>query len=328
MPIQDTLDSLSSAARLANFPKQLERARLRRIVLTGMGSSYHALYPLLYRLIQGSLNAQIIETSELLNHAPALLEPQTLLVVVSQSGRSAEVIRLLEQAKGITGIIAVTNTASSPLAEQAQAVVLTRAGEEASVSCKTYLAALAALVWLGDELLPNTPAQYPLLKPAPQQVGHYLSGWKEAVQQLHGLLKDTQNLFLVGRGDSLAAAGTGGLIVKEAAHFPAEGMSSASFRHGPLEMLSPQVFVLVFQGEPQVAGLNHRLAQDIRAAGSRAGLVQEDPSLDVFHIPLALAPLRPLLEILPVEMMTLALADLRGREAGRFELGSKVTVVE
>ena len=93
-------------------------------------------------------------------------------------------------------------------------------------------------------------------------------------------------------------------------------------------MLSPQVFVLVFQGEPQVAGLNHRLAQDIRAAGSRAGLVQEDPYLDVFHIPLALAPLRPLLEILPVEMMTLALADLRGREAGRFELGSKVTVVE
>jgi hypothetical protein len=48
----------------------------------------------------------------------------------------------------------------------------------------------------------------------------------------------------------------------------------------------------------------------------------------VFHIPPAPSPLRSILEIIPVEMITLALAELQGREAGRFELGSKVTIVE
>jgi len=326
--LQDTLGGLRKALPLADFSTRLDRKHYRRIVLTGMGSSYHALYPLLYRLIQAGLNTQLIETSELLHHASTLLEAHTLTVVVSQSGRSAEVIRLLEMAKGISDLVVVTNTPSSPLAEQAQAVVLTLAGEEASVSCKTYLTALAALVWLGDALLPASPAQLPLLQGAPQLIAHYLSGWQGYVARLKDMLKDAKNMFLVGRGDSLAAAGTGGLIVKEAAHFAAEGMSSASFRHGPMEMLSKQVFVLVFQGEPQVAELNQKLAKDIRTAGSQVGLVQDAASLDVFHIPVAPTPLRPLLEILPVEMITLALADLQNREAGRFELGSKVTEVE
>jgi glucosamine--fructose-6-phosphate aminotransferase (isomerizing) len=184
------------------------------------------------------------------------------------------------------------------------------------------------LTWLGDQLISACPAHFPLLESAPQKIQDYLEGWQAHTTQMKALLAGAKNLFLVGRGDSLAAAGTGGLIVKEAAHFPAEGMSSASFRHGPIEMLSPQVFVLVFQGNSQVAYLNHKLAQDIRLSGGQSGLVQEGAAVDGFHIPASPSPLRPLLEILPVEMITLALAELQGREAGRFERGSKVTLVE
>lgn len=326
--IQKTLDSLMANRELASLLQSSQANAQRRIVLTGMGSSYHALYPLLYRLLQAGLNAQLIETSELLYHAPALLDLRPLLVVVSQSGRSAEVIRLLEHAKGKTDLVAVTNTASSPLAEQAQAVLLTQAGEEASVSCKTYLTALLALTWLGDQLIPACPAHFPLLATAPQKIQDYLEGWQAHTAQMKALLAGAKNLFLVGRGDSLAAVGTGGLIVKEAAHYPAEGMSSAAFRHGPFEMLSPQVFVLVFEGDSRVARLNHKLAEDIRKAGGKASLVIEDSASDGFHICASPSPLRPLLEILPVEMITLALAELQGREAGRFERGSKVTLVE
>jgi len=326
--LQDTLDRLATTTSLASYARRLANNRLRQVVLTGMGSSYHALHPLHLRFVQANIHVQIIETSELIHHAQALIAPQTLLVAVSQSGRSAEIMHLLELVKGKTNLIAVTNTPGSPLAEHAQAVVLTQAGEEASVSCKTYLTALAALSWLGDELAPAAPRHFSYLTAAPQNAARYLSGWKEYIEQLKEKLRHTRHLFLVGRGDSLAAAGTGGLIVKEAAHFTAEGMSSASFRHGPIEMLSPQVFVLAFQGEPGVAELNGKLVQDIRAAGSQAALVQEAPTPDAFHLPVGPGPLRHLLEILPVEMISLALAELQGREAGRFGLGSKVTEVE
>jgi glutamine---fructose-6-phosphate transaminase (isomerizing) len=60
------------------------------------------------------------------------------------------------------------------------------------------------------------------------------------------MLGGIRHLFLVGRGSSLAAVGTGALMVKESDHFHAEGMSSAAFRHGPFEMLSPETFVFVF----------------------------------------------------------------------------------
>jgi glutamine---fructose-6-phosphate transaminase (isomerizing) len=72
---------------------QLNSGRLRRIVLTGMGSSFHALHPIFLALIEHNLNAQMIETSELIHYAANLIEPSTLVVAVSQSGRSAEIVQ-------------------------------------------------------------------------------------------------------------------------------------------------------------------------------------------------------------------------------------------
>ena len=123
-------------------------------VLTGMGSSFHALHPLHVRLIGRGIWSTLVETSELIHHQLELLGPGTLLVVVSQSGRSAETVRLLE-AKSGSPVVGVTNTAGSPLATAADATVFTRAGEEASVSCKTYVAALLALAWLGSPRILN-----------------------------------------------------------------------------------------------------------------------------------------------------------------------------
>jgi glucosamine--fructose-6-phosphate aminotransferase (isomerizing) len=134
-------------------------------------------------------------------------------------------------------------------------------------------------------------------------------------------------LFLVGRGASLAAVGTGALIVKESDHFHAEGMSSASFRHGPFEMLGEETFVIVFAGDTKTRDLNLRLLADIRQEGGRAELIGETASQESLRLADHVG-IRPLLEILPVQMITLALAALAGREAGRFELASKVTITE
>ena len=104
-------------------------------------------------------------------------------------------------------------------------------------------------------------------------------------------------------------------------------MSSAAFRHGPIEMLRDSVFVLVYAGPAKTRGLNERIVADVRAAGGRAALVAEDAAEPVWRLPLT-EPLRPVVELLPVEMMTLALAALDGREAGRFTITGKVTSTE
>ena len=327
--LEETLGGLEDLAQLHELAARLQKEKFKIVVLTGMGASFHALHALHLDLINHGLMAIMVETSELVHYKNRLFGPKTLIVAVSQSGQSAEVVRLLEMNRGRSAVIAITNTPDSPLAKQADATILTKAGKEFSVSCKTYLTGLMALKWLGDVLCQrdlNRTRQE--LKQAAPAVQSYLMDWKDHVKRLARSLQGIRHLFLVGRGSSLAAVGTGALIVKESDHFHAEGMSSAAFRHGPFEMLSEEAFVLVFAGENRTRDLNLRLLEDIRQQQGRAELVSEDTEFAPCRLPAATQSIQPILEILPVQMITLALAAQAGREPGRFELASKVTTTE
>jgi glutamine---fructose-6-phosphate transaminase (isomerizing) len=327
--IENTLEALDISSELLDLAQRLQSGRFQRVVLTGMGSSFHALHPLNLQLIDHGFTAIMAETSELIHYQTRFFDPDTLLIAVSQSGESAEMVRLAEVNRQRSAVIAVTNTPESTLAKQATITVLTRAGQEFSVSCKTYVTSLLALKWLGDLLCQQDAKQSrgELTNAAPV-VEAYLAEWKEHVIRLAGLLKGIRQLFLIGRGSSLAAVGTGALIVKESDHFHAEGMSSAAFRHGPLEMLSEDTFVVVFSGDEKTRDLNVRLLADIQQGGGRAELVGENSGIDCFRLKEYGSSIRPIVEILPIQMITLALAALAGREPGKFELATKVTTTE
>jgi glutamine---fructose-6-phosphate transaminase (isomerizing) len=327
--LEDTVDSLDAPKTLRSIAKKLRRGSFRTVVLTGMGSSFHALHPTNVALINHGFTAMMVETAELVHYKRQLFDPKTLIIAVSQSGQSAEMVRLLEINRQESAVIAVTNTPDSPLARSAHATILTKAGREFSVSCKTYVTALVALTWLTDVLcgrdLERTRQE---LRQARPSVEAYLSEWKRHVQSFAQLLQGIRHLFLVGRGASLAAVGTGALIIKESDHFHAEGMSSAAFRHGPFEMLSDDIFVLVFAGDEPTRELNKRLVEDIREQHGRTELVGDDAGFAPCKLPLTPRSFRPIPEILPVQMITLALAAQLGREPGRFELATKVTTRE
>ena len=243
--LEETLAGLEVSEALHQLARRLQQGKFKTVVLTGMGSSFHALHPLNLELISHGFSTMMVETSELLHYKSRLFDPKTLIVAVSQSGQSAEVVRLLKIKRGRSPVIAITNSPGSFLAKRADAAILSHAGQEFSVSCKTYLTALMALQWLADVIcerdLRRTRQELRAASPA---VRDYLARWKEHVQQLTQMLGGIRHLFLVGRGSSLAAVGTGALIVKESDHFHAEGMSSAAFRHGPFEMLQPRDFRL------------------------------------------------------------------------------------
>jgi glutamine---fructose-6-phosphate transaminase (isomerizing) len=327
--LEETLAGLKVSENLHQLVTRLQQGMFKTVVLTGMGSSFHALHPFNIKLVNRGFTSIMVETSELLHYQNRLFDPKALIVAVSQSGESAEIVRLLEMNRGKSSVIAVTNTHGSSLAERADATILTQAGQEFSVSCKTYLTALMALQWLGDVVcehdLRRTREELRAASPA---VLNYLAHWKEHVQNLAQILEGTRHLFLVGRGPSLAAVGTGALTVKESDHFHAEGMSSAAFRHGPLEMLSDETFVFVFSGEDKTRDLNQRLFEDVRKAGGRTELIGEGARSQSCSLPFGPQAVHPILEILPVQILTLALAARMGREAGRFELASKVTTQE
>ena len=314
-----TLEHLQIPKTLLMLGQNLREGRLKRIVLTGMGASFYALHPIFLRLNAHGYTTIMVETSELIHSLKRWLEPEALIVAVSQSGQSAEIVRLIEENKGHAPVVGVTNAEESLLATRANAGMVTMAGRESSVSCKTYVTALMTLHMLAEFLCGRDEgkARAELAQAAPA-VGSYLEGWKDRVIEMAVRLGQVRHLFLLGRGESLAACGAGALILKESVRVHAEGMSGAAFRHGPLEMVDGETFAVLFAGAESTRALQERLAEDIRQAGGRTEWIAADAAL----------PLQPILEILPVQMITLALAAEAGIEAGRFGRIAKITTTE
>jgi glutamine---fructose-6-phosphate transaminase (isomerizing) len=326
--LEATLAWLRHGNRWSETRRFVTSRKWQRIVLTGMGSSFHVLHPLHLQLIANGVSALMLETSELVHYGAHLCDEDTLLVVVSQSGSSAETLRLLDLNRRAP-ILAITNTQDGELARQADCVLLSQAGVEFSVSCKTYLAALLIVQWLAALVADASEAEtIAALDPVVPLVQRYLGDWQKHTHAFAEMLPDVRHLFLAGRGDSLAAVGTGALITKEASRLHAEGLSAAALRHGPMEMLQQDTLTLIFTGDPATADLNRRLVSDLAARGCRCDSIGTDATSAALKLADGHPQRRPLLEILPIELLTLASAALQGREAGVFEYASKITDIE
>ena len=206
-------------------------------------------------------------------------------------------------------------------------MILTHAGPEYSVSAKTYVTALMVLERLATILCGGEDSMTDMAH-LPEVVGAYLDGWRNHVAEIAETLGDIRHLFLVGRGRSLAAVKTGALILKEATRFHAEGMSSAAFRHGPMEMLTHDTFVTIFEGDPPTRDLNQNLGDDVIDRLGRSEQIGQISDIAAFRLPASSPVFLPILEILPVQMMTLALTAQAGVEAGKFSLTTKITTIE
>jgi glucosamine--fructose-6-phosphate aminotransferase (isomerizing) len=327
--LRDTLTRLRGESVFEAIASACPAARFERIILTGMGGSFFGLHVLSIELAAHGWTPMMFETSELIHSYGALLSESTLLVAVSQSGRSAETLRLLERNAGRATVIGITNDAESPLGTESHFSIVTAAGQEYSVSCKTYVSTLMALRAVGAALCElDAPARLRILEGAATAAEGYLANWQTHAGELMETLKGSSDFFLVGRGPSLSAVQAGALVIKESTHAHAEGMSSAAFRHGPFEMLNSGVFVGVFAGELHTRALNRKLYADIAAAGAQAGWIAPDAEQAALRLPETDPILLPIVEIFPAQMMTLALAALRHREPGKFVRATKITAVE
>lgn len=313
--------------------ESIKRGAFDRILITGMGASYNAAYPAYLELSNLSLPVSLVNAAELVHYLGGLIGERTLLWINSQSGRSAELLHLLEKIKSAPPacLLACVNDETSPLAAAAQICLPVYAGPEATVSTKTYTNTLAVNLLVsgcltGDDLASRKSD----FLAASDAMENWLGDWQARARQLDGMLGQFEELFLLGRGASMGAVWNGALINKEAAKCAFEGMHAADFRHGPLELALPGFCALLFSGPPQTADLNHALARDIAEHGGRVIWLNAAtyPHLPTFLLPPASDLARPLVEILPMQLLTLVMARRKGVTAGEFNIIGKVTTTE
>lgn len=318
---------------LDSICQRLNAGEFDRIVITGMGASYNAAYPAYLELTRLSTPVMLVNAAELLHYMDGLIGTRTLLWINSQSGRSAELLHLLERIKPNSPacILASVNDETSPLASAADICLPIHAGPETMVSTKTYVNTLAVNLLIAHQLAGQDieALKGPMLATA-DRIEAYVKNWQTRVQKLDSMLGEFETLLLLGRGPSMSTVWNGSLINKEAAKYPLEGMNAADFRHGPLELAKPGFAALIFAGPVTTINLNHKLALEIAKHGGQAIWVdtKTNPKLPTIVIPETDENVRPLIEILPMQLLTLVLAARKNITAGQFRIIEKVTKVE
>ncbi len=313
-----------------------EEAPGKRLVFTGMGSSYDACYPTITHLASRGIAAIHLDASELLHFRGNLLGTQTLLVAVSQSGESAEVVRSVERLAADATVFAVTNGTKNTLARLAGSAIDTMVGEESGPSTMTFGAALVALAAIG-EVIAGDPARSVV-----DRVGERAEVAASAVtrlldrtslpDELAGWFAGRERSVILGRGPARAAAEMGALTLKEAVGLPIESLQTAQFRHGPLELAGPELAAIVIATEPETSDLDVGLAKELVAAGAgvllMVGTGDGPPGAMTIELGDIDRSVSSAVSVVPAQLLAWKLAIERGRPPGAYLRASKVTTRE
>jgi glutamine---fructose-6-phosphate transaminase (isomerizing) len=340
--LQDVIDeprSLRSA--ISHYPIDLGETLYQKfkneffnnIVLTGHGSSFNSLYPAHLILNSHLIASNLWQTAELLYYGIQQINSISLLIVNSQSGQSAEAVRLITAVSGKRPpiLLSITNNPQSDISQQSDKVILLNSGEEMGVSTKTYINALAVSTLLALQLGgENISEAIDEMQTASNAMENYLAGWQDKIKEINAKLGKIQNTIIVGRGASMATAMNAALNHKEAAWLFAEGMNAGEFRHGPLELADSELTLIIIEGDKSTSALNSNLAMEVRDYGCQVLWIGNNPPSHItsFDIPSVPEIARPMAEILPLQLIAHLAAQRRNLEPGKFRRIGKIVLKE
>ncbi|CAB49149.1 glutamine--fructose-6-phosphate transaminase (isomerizing) [Pyrococcus abyssi] len=309
-----------------------------RIIITGMGTSYHAALVGKY-LIQrfGKIPVLVEEASELRYEYEDILDNKTLLIAITQSGETADTVAAMKLAKSKgSKVIGIVNVVGSLATRIADATLYTHAGPEIGVAAtKTYTTQLTVLLLLSLELgkmngVDTTQVENTLPK-LPELIDAGLK-MNEKIKELAKSLNDRRDFFYIGRGISYPTALEGALKIKEIAYVHAEGLSAGELKHGPLALIEEGVPVI---GVAPSGKTFEKMLSNIEEAKARGGFiitVGDDLRLhqvsNVFiRLPKVPEEVSPITYIVPLQLLAYHLAVLKGHNPDRpRNLAKSVTV--
>jgi glucosamine--fructose-6-phosphate aminotransferase (isomerizing) len=321
-----------------------EVRRITRVILVGMGTSYHA--PMIGRTYMEQLAgipAEADNASEFRYREP-VLDDTTLLVAVLQSGETVDTLAAMHEAKRRGAkVVAVCNTPGSQATRVAHGTVLTRCGPEIAVaSTKTFLGALTALYllacdfgvrrgWLSEARLFTCLND---LAKMPQLVGRALKT-EEACEHLAQTLRHSDHFLFLGRGLQYPVAMEGALKLKEVSYIHAEGYAAGEMKHGPIALIDGRMPVVAIAVNDAHYGKMLNNIEEVRARDGKviAVAVEGDEvvrskSDATVYVPDAPPLLQPLVTTVPLQYLAYHIALLRGADIDQPRNLAKTVTVE
>src|SRR5690606_26322175 len=320
-----------------------ELREIERIHFVACGTAYHAGLVGKY-VIEELVRIPVeVDVASEYRYRNPILTPSTLVVVVSQSGETADTLAALREAKKAgSRVLAITNVVGSTVAREADDVFITQAGPEIAVaSTKAYTSQLIAIYLLGLYLawIRGTRSEAELA-----EVVKHLEGLPELAErtlQLEGAVRllaaeiaKKEDLFYIGRGLDYAVALEGSLKLKEITYIHSEAHTAGELKHGTLALIEEGVPVIALATQTALYDKMVSNIEEVKARGARVlGIALEgDEELhkladEVLTIPRTLSLLTPVLTVIPLQLLAYHACVARGYDVDKpRNLAKSVTV--
>ncbi len=319
-----------------------EIANYEKVIFVAMGTSYHAALAGKYLFQRLAKKIPIVEeASEFRYEFEDLVDKDTLVIAITQSGETADTLAAMRLAKRKGAkVLAIVNVVGSMATRIADLTLYTHAGPEIGVAAtKTYTTQLTVLTMLAIELarVLGTASEGYLkeleneLEKVPELVKEVLKH-DAAIKELAENLVDSKDFFYIGRGIGFPTALEGALKLKEISYIHAEGLSAGELKHGPLALLEDGVPVVAIAPSGKTFSKMVGNIEEARARGAFIITLSDRKEAEKFSDVLIEMPsldelLTPITYVVPLQLLAYHLAVLRGNDPDKpRNLAKSVTV--
>ncbi|MCZ8515837.1 glutamine--fructose-6-phosphate transaminase (isomerizing) [Paenibacillus filicis] len=322
-------------------PEQIRS--IRNVHIVACGTAYHA--GLVGKTVIEKLARIPVENdvaSEYRYRSP-IITPETLVIVVSQSGETADTLAALREAKRCGArVLAITNVVGSSVAREADDVIVTWAGPEIAVaSTKAYTSQLIAFYLLGLYLAQTLGTQDEAaiaeviaeLKELPEKVEAILAQ-SETIKEIAEQIATHDNLFFIGRGVDYAVVLEGSLKLKEISYIHSEAYAAGELKHGTLALIEEGIPVIALATQHDLFEKTVSNIKEVKARGAHVFGIHEAGNEEmakvvdqVFAVPATHPLLTPALSVIPLQLLSYYASLARGNDVDKpRNLAKSVTV--
>jgi len=323
---------------------EFDLSAIRRVTIVACGTSYYAGMVAKYWFEQFARVAVDIDVASEFRYRAPVMEPGGLMIVISQSGETADTLAALRHAKaeGQT-IAAVVNVPTSTMAREADLLLPTHAGPEIGVaSTKAFTCQLAVLAALAANLAKakgrmtrEEEKEIVLhLAEAPAALNDALSR-DEAIEAMAGSVAGARDVLYLGRGTDYPLAMEGALKLKEISYIHAEGYAAGEMKHGPIALIDENVPVIVIAPSGPLFEKTVSNMQEVQARGGKVVLISDaegiaaagDNCLATIEMPKVHPLIAPIVYAVPVQLLAYHVAVAKGTDVDQpRNLAKSVTV--
>jgi glucosamine--fructose-6-phosphate aminotransferase (isomerizing) len=278
----------------------------KNIYITGSGTSYNsALIAKQILLKYAKIKTETIISSEL-QFSPDIIEENSILIAISQSGESADVLDAVRIAKKVNcKIISIVNLLTSSLTRKSDVVIGMNCGPEIGVAAtKSFTSQLVILYKIVQKLSNNNMTIN--FEKFSESILKTLDN-PTKIQQIAKELKEISDIYVLGRGINYPIAIEAALKLKELTYIHAEGIPGGELKHGPLALMDSNVFVIIINPNDSTYSDTLTSAREIKARGAKIIGVSDIES-DVYdywiEIPKIDEVLYPISEIIPIQLLS------------------------